>query len=71
MNSCRVKCTTCMSNACGGQKRLSDTLKVELQMVVSCHVYVGNKTESPVPHLGFWIRRGVYLDFPSLIKGKN
>ena len=38
--------TTYMSGACGCQKKVSDPLKLELQMVVSCHVSTGNLTSS-------------------------
>jgi hypothetical protein len=33
----------CMPGACGGQKRASDPLELELQMVVNCHVSSGNQ----------------------------
>ena len=32
-----------MSGSHGGQKRALDPLRLELQMVVSCHVDAGNK----------------------------
>lgn len=34
--------TMYMPGACRGQKKLSDLLKLELQMVVGCHVGAGN-----------------------------
>jgi hypothetical protein len=34
-------CTTCVSGACGAQKRPPDSLKLELQMIVSCHEGTG------------------------------
>lgn len=37
-------CTTCMSDALRGQKRVIGILKLELQMVVSCHVDAENQT---------------------------
>lgn len=37
-------CTTCMPDTCGGQKKASDTLKLELQTAVSYYVGVGNET---------------------------
>lgn len=36
--------TVCMLSACGGQKRTSDPLEPELQMVVTHHVGAGNQT---------------------------
>lgn len=33
-----------MADACRGQKRVLDFLGMELQLVVSCHLDVGNKT---------------------------
>lgn len=36
--------TTCMPGARGGQKRMSDPLELELQMVESHHVVLGNKS---------------------------
>jgi hypothetical protein len=32
-----------MPDALGGQKRVSDSLKMELQMVVHCHVGAGDQ----------------------------
>ena len=37
-------CTTCMSDVCGGQKRVSDPVELALQMVMSCPVGAGKKT---------------------------
>ena len=34
------------ADACGGQKRASDPLELELQEVVSCHVGAGNEPSS-------------------------
>jgi hypothetical protein len=39
---CVPVCTMCMSGTYRGQKRLSDPLVLELQMVVSCHEGAGN-----------------------------
>lgn len=38
-------CTKCVLSACGGQKMESDTLELELCMVVSCYVSVGNRNQ--------------------------
>lgn len=38
-------CTTCLSGAYRGQKRASDLLGLQLQMVVSCHMGAGNQTQ--------------------------
>lgn len=35
----------CIPGACGGQKRVSDPTKLELQIALSCHVAAGNKTQ--------------------------
>ena len=35
-------CTTFVSHAYGGQKKVSELMELELQMVVSHHVGVGN-----------------------------
>lgn len=40
--------TMYMSGACRGQTKLSDLLKLELQMVVGCHVGAGNH-QNPGP----------------------
>lgn len=37
-------CSVCVSNTCGGQKRVSDHLELELWVVVSCHEYAGDRT---------------------------
>ena len=37
-------CTICIPNACGGQRRASDPLELELQKVVS-HLCAGNGTQ--------------------------
>lgn len=34
--------TTCMSGACGNQKRASDPLEIKLQMLLSQHVCAEN-----------------------------
>jgi hypothetical protein len=39
-------CTTCASGPLGGQKRVLDPLKLELQTVVSCHVGAGTEFRS-------------------------
>jgi hypothetical protein len=36
--------TTCVAEACRSQKRVLDSLEMELQLVVSCHLGVGNQT---------------------------
>jgi hypothetical protein len=38
------KCTIFVSGICGGQKRLSDSLRLELEMGVSHHMDPGNGT---------------------------
>lgn len=35
-------CTTCMPVACESQKRVSDPLELELQVIMSCHVGAEN-----------------------------
>lgn len=35
-------CSTCLSGALEGQKKLMDLLELELQMIVSCYVGAGN-----------------------------
>lgn len=40
-------CIRHLSGALGGQKRALDPLKLELQMVVSCHVGAGNQAHAP------------------------
>lgn len=37
-----LSCMWLHSGACGGQKRASDHLELDLQMVMSCHVDAGN-----------------------------
>lgn len=36
----------CMPGACGGQKRMSDVLELELHTVMRCHVGSGNEFSS-------------------------
>lgn len=43
---CMYVCTTCMPGALGGWK-VSDSVELELQMVVSCHVGAWNQTQIP------------------------
>jgi hypothetical protein len=47
MNVCQhvCVCITWMANAYGGQKRALDPLELELETVVSCHVYARNRTQ--------------------------
>lgn len=40
--ACICMCTEYMSGDHGGQKKASDLLKVEIHIVVSCHVDAGN-----------------------------
>ena len=35
-------CAVCLPGACRDQKRVSDTLEEDVQVVVSCHVGAGN-----------------------------
>lgn len=37
--------TMCVCHACGGQKRASDGLELELQLVVTNHVDAGNRSQ--------------------------
>ena len=41
---CVCVCTMCVLDASRGQKRASDALELEAQMVGSCHVDTGNGT---------------------------
>ena len=45
---CVYMCTKCLSGACGGQKKASDLLELELQVVVSNHM--GTETRTQVPY---------------------
>jgi hypothetical protein len=38
-------CTTCMSGALGGQKKMSDLLELKLWPIVSYHVGTGDQTQ--------------------------
>lgn len=40
-------CPICVPGAHGGQKRVLDSLELELQMVVSCHRVLGTEPRSP------------------------
>jgi hypothetical protein len=42
--------TTCVFGTCGSQKRVSDPLELELQMLVSCLMVAGNQTRSSGYH---------------------
>lgn len=39
-------CVSVHAGACGGQKRMSDLLELELHTVMSCHVGPGNELRS-------------------------
>lgn len=39
---CVCMCTICMPDACRGQRRASDSLGLELQKIMSCHMGPGN-----------------------------
>jgi hypothetical protein len=43
--ACMLVCGPHVCSTCGDQKRGSDLLELELQMVVSCHVVAGNTTQ--------------------------
>jgi hypothetical protein len=43
-------CTMCLPNACRGQKRESDPLELELEMVVSHHVSAGPRSSVRALH---------------------
>lgn len=42
-------CITCVPDACGNQKKITDSLELELQVVMSCHVDAGNWEPNPSP----------------------
>lgn len=41
---CGILCAMCVLAAHGGQKRTLDLLKLELQIIVNCHMGAGNQT---------------------------
>lgn len=40
----RWQCATCVLGALRGQKRVSDTLELGVETVVSCHIAAANQT---------------------------
>jgi hypothetical protein len=58
-----------MSSMHGGLKRVSDTLKMELQTVVSCHVAAGNTTwETQVLRLNSFTSPIEFIYIPYILK---
>ena len=47
-------CTLCVPDACGGQKKVSDLLDLELQMIVSCHVGAGSRSSAGAARVLFF-----------------
>lgn len=59
----------CMSSVHGGQKKVSDILKMELQIVVSCHVAAGNRTwETQVLRLNSFTSCVEFIYIPYILK---
>lgn len=40
-------CTVCLPSALGGQRKASDNLELELQVIMNCHLDVRNQTQVP------------------------
>ena len=54
-------CTLCVPDACGGQKKVSDLLDLELQMIVSCHVGAESRSSAGAARVLFFFLRFTYL----------
>lgn len=58
-------CTTCVSGACRGQKRKSESLEVELKTLVSCHMGVW---ESDLEEQQVLLLAALTQPYPPLLK---